>query len=177
MIDQNPMNTNCSCCQKSKAQLICGACTLSVCKDCAHFLDDNHFSFLSSIPEALKHTVYCHSCFVQTVQEPLTQYDQTMEQAKNIDVFFKVQSKETRLLKRREKTLTVDACPDEQETLLRLAFKAAQLGFNGLIDVEVTGAKVRNGGYQTSVWKGSGIPTNVAHKKLLRDRSLIKYPN
>lgn len=171
------MSLSCSCCQKPKAQLTCGLCESSVCKACAHILDENHFSFLQEIPAELKHEVYCHSCFVQTVQEPLTSYDQTMELAKNIDVFYKEQSKETRLLKRREGALKVQACADENETLLRLAFQAVKLGFNGLIDVEVKGQKVRNGTYQTTTWNGTAIPSNVRKEKLLRDRSLWQNPN
>lgn len=100
-----------------------------------------------------------------------------MELAKDIDVFYKQQSKETRLLQRRHELLKVQGCQDEQETLMRLAFLAAQAGFNGLIDVEVVGKKVRSGSYQTTTWSGTGLPTQVKKEKLLRDRSLWQNPN
>lgn len=171
------MSAICNCCQKPKAQLECGLCQSAVCKPCAHILEENAFSFLSPIPEDLGHSIYCHSCFVQKVDEPFQEYNRLMELAKNVDVFFKEQSKETRLLQRRQEPVKIKDCEDEQETLLRLAFLAAQAGFNGLIDVEIKGKKVRNGAYQTTLWNGVGLPTQVKKEKLLRDRSLWQNPN
>ena len=50
--------------------------------------------------------------------------------------------------------LTVKDCPDRDETIMRLAFFAAQRSSNAVIQVEVTAEKVRNGAYQTSKWSG-----------------------
>lgn len=64
-------------------------------------------------------------------------------------------------MKRIEDPVVVNNCPDELETMMRLAFHAAEAGFNGLIDVEIINTKVRDGAYQTTTWSGSGIPANV----------------
>ena len=62
-----------------------------------------------------------------------------MERAKNVQVFFKKQSKETRLVKRPErKPFRIEKCADEQETVMRMAFLAAQANYNALIEVDLT---------------------------------------
>lgn len=92
-------------------------------------------------------------------------------------VFMKAQFKETRLIKRLEDPISVVACADYDETLLRLAFRAAQLNYNGIIDVDITSKKVRTGNYQTSVFSGTAIPANVREDKLIKDRSNWSSPN
>lgn len=156
-----PTTAQCITCQKPKAQLECGLCHASVCKYCAHILDEDSFAFLRPCPVELTHEIYCNPCFIETVSAPLADYRETFEKAKDINVFLKAQSKETRLIRRKQEAIVVENCLDEQETLLRLAFGAAKAGFNGLIDVELIQKKVRDGTYQTSSWSGSGIPANL----------------
>lgn len=84
-----------------------------------------------------------------------------MVRAENIIVFFKNQGKETRLIKRTEKPLRVTECDDREETLLRLAFLAAQNGFNGLIDVDIKAEKIFDHAYQTKNWTGIAMPVNL----------------
>ncbi|MGZ6460585.1 MAG: hypothetical protein ACXWQX_16150 [Bdellovibrio sp.] len=91
-----------------------------------------------------------------------------MEQAKNVAVFFKEQSKETRLMSRKASAFVVKDCADKDETVMRLAFFAAKANFNGLIDVDISFKKVREGSYQTLKWNGSGIPVNINNKKSFR---------
>lgn len=92
-------------------------------------------------------------------------------------VFMKAQFKETRFVKRLEDPITVAECADYDETLLRLAFRGAELNFNGIIDVDITSKKVRTGNYQTSVFSGTAIPANVREDKLIKDRSNWSGPN
>src|SRR5262245_3331877 len=136
------MSTCCDC-QKPKAQLECGVCKASVCKVCAHVLREDHFSFLPKVPEILTRGVYCGSCFEQNVEPSLTDYDATMERAREVLVFFNDQGKETRLIRRTEKPLRIASCADREETLLRLAFLAAKAGYNAVVDIELTGKKIR----------------------------------
>lgn len=168
---------SCVSCQKPKSQLQCEICKSIVCKQCAQFLDENYFSFLSKVPEDLRHTTYCESCYNEKVAPQLETYHHLMEQAKNIIVYDKDQSKETRLLKRTEKPVSVKDCADYEETVLRLAFFAVQAGFNAIIDVDIKSQKVRTGAYQTTMWSGTGVPAHVQANRILKDRSLWQNPN
>lgn len=150
---------NCCSCFSPKANLVCGACNQKVCKKCAHFQEEGKFSFLPTVPAELKHLVYCTQCFDSIVAAPLEEYEQTMEKAKQINVFFKEQGKESRLLSRRADPIEVKECDDREETLMRLAFLAAQQDFDAIIDVDLSSKKVRVGGYQTLVWSGSAVPS------------------
>lgn len=151
----------CVSCQGTKAMLKCGCCESDVCKYCAHVLPEDQFSFLTSVPSELKHSVYCPPCFNLHVADAWEDYQLTMEKAKNINVYLSHQGKETRLIKRKEKPITVTQCKDHDEALMRLAFLAAKAGFNGLVDVDLVSQKVKIGGYQTLTWSGKGIPVNL----------------
>lgn len=139
----------------------CGSCEGDLCKACALILEDGQFSYLAKVPEILSHAIYCGPCYDTHVAPELEIYNNLLERAKDVTVFFKTQGKETRLMKRSEKAFRVENCPDRDETLMRLAFLAAQGNFNTLIDVDLTSEKVRVGGYQNLKWQGTGIPTNA----------------
>lgn len=155
----------------------CGICNCSVCKNCAVFLDEGHFNFLPKVPVELSHTTYCPTCFEAQVRPALEKYEEDMEKAKNILVFFSKQGKETRLISRKEKPFKVTDIWDRDEALLRLAFLAVQAGFNALIDVDLISEKVRINNRQSLKWQGTGIPANVDERKLPRDRSIWQNPN
>ncbi len=167
----------CSICQKSKAALNCGICDIVICKYCAQFLEEETFSYLPEIPKDLSHSVYCQSCYQEKVEGPLQSYNQDLESAKEILVFFKNQGKETRLIKRLEDPIQVENCLDHQDVVMRLAFLAVQAKYNGIVDIVVSSEKVRTGTYQTLKWKGVGVPANIRADKLLRDKSLEQTPN
>ena len=114
---------------------------------------------MSEIPEALKHGVYCLQCFNTEIGPALDAYDEKMQKAREVSVYFSDQGKETRLYKRTEKPVTVESRPDREETLLRLAFLTVEAGFDTLVDVSLTSKKVKLGTYQTSVWSGIGLPS------------------
>ncbi len=155
-------NQTCSTCEKAKSTLECGLCHAVLCKYCAQFLEEESFSFLKVIPSELSHSVYCGSCFAEKVAPELETHQQLLERAKNIIVYESTQGKETRLIPRKEKPVTVKDCADREETLLRLAFFAAQANYNAIVDVNLTSVKVKTGSYQTTKWSGTGVPVNVA---------------
>jgi hypothetical protein len=159
------MENSCCSCLTPKATLKCGLCQDSVCKKCAQYLDEESFSFLEKVPADLSHTVYCRGCFEAKVAEPLENYNQAVEKAKNISIYLKDQSKESRLLKRKELPVRVTSCADREELILRLAFLAVQANYNGLVDVDIVGKKIRNGAYQTQEWSGSAIPTHIPDRR------------
>ena len=170
------MSAKCGC-GKSTSGLECGLCKAALCKSCTVFLDADYFSFLPKVPQELTHCAYCNDCFTAQIQAQVDEYDQKLERAKNILVYEKKQSKETRLFKRLEEPVNVTNCSDRQETLLRLGFLAAELNYNAIIDVHIEAKKISNGSYQTTVFSGSGIPTKVDTSKIIRDRSHWQNPN
>ncbi|WII73318.1 hypothetical protein QJS83_05470 [Bdellovibrio sp. 22V] len=121
---------------------------------------------MAKIPEDLSHSTYCGPCFDAKVAPELESYNQALEDAKNIIVFFKTQSKETRNFKRNETPFKVKGCADREETLLRLAFFAVKGRFNALIDVDITSEKVLKGRYQTQIWHGTAIPAQVTSERM-----------
>lgn len=167
----------CSTCFKPKATLSCGLCTADICKYCARFLDADSFEFLVERPGFLQHDTFCNPCFESEVSAKLNDYNDTLARAKDVQVFTKDQYKETRFLKRDEDPIVIDDCEDRDLLTLRLAFQAAEKGYDGLVDVQLESRKVRNGSYQSSRWSGSGIPTNINTGKLVRDKSFSSKPN
>jgi hypothetical protein len=156
----------CSSCRLPKAILNCEFCQALQCKSCSQQLKKDSFFFLSVIPVELSHHIYCGSCYEEKVAPALTHYTETLQRARNVNVFYKTQSEETRLMRRAEKPIKVSDCHDKDETLLRLAFLAAQGNFNSLIDVVITAEKVRMQAYQTTRWSGSAVPLNLDEKRL-----------
>ncbi|MBY0370674.1 hypothetical protein K2X33_08310 [bacterium] len=152
--------TPCTVCQLPRAELTCGLCLQQVCKKCSEKLKPARTEFLTPTPPELAHSLYCGRCFDAKVAPELARYDSWMEKARQVHVYSKHQSEETRLMDRLEKPLRIEGGNDRAETLLRLAFLAVQRGFTTLIDVDIRSEKVRNGGYQTTSWTGTGIPTD-----------------
>ncbi len=163
------MKNTCCSCHKPKANYECPLCKESVCKACTQFMEDGSFSFLKKIPEELSHTLYCPRCFDEKVALPLSNYNELKEKAKEVIIFFKDESQKTRLFSRKEPMLEVTECLDREETILRLAFFAAEKKLNAIIDVDLKSEKVMNGSHRYSRWKGSAIPCHLDEKILSRE--------
>jgi hypothetical protein len=132
-----------------------------VCKSCVQSPPHGAFRLLPSIPAHLAHSRYCGGCYSEQVEPELGIYEETLEQAKKILIFFRTQKKGLRIVRKERIPEQVDACEDRDETILRLAYLAASKGYNSVIEVEVTSKKVRNEAYQTSVWSGSGLSADT----------------
>jgi len=158
----------CSLC-KSKAQSKCGLCECVVCKKCAHYVAEDTFYYLPEIPTELSHGVYCPQCFAATIKPQLDIYEETLARAKNVDVFSKKQSKETRLVKRSNKVISVKNCTDYDELILRLAFIAAQENFNTIFDLDIKSKKVKNAAYSNLIWDGTARPASFDNKRKIFD--------
>lgn len=170
-------NQNCTTCQTPKTTLQCGLCHESLCKACAQFLEEETFSFLTKIPAEAAHSCYCGNCYTEKVVPLLESYQQMMEKAKNVAVYNKHQGKETRLVKRLERPIQVLNCPDHNEAVLRLAFLAAQMNYDAIVDVELKSEKIKNGSYQTTRWSGTAIPAVAPAERIIKDRSSRQSPN
>jgi hypothetical protein len=154
-------NETCATCLKPNANLTCDVCSEPVCKKCVQFLSEDSFSFLEQAPACLAHKTYCQHCFAENVAPALESYNHAMEAAKNILVFEKSQAKQVRSFSKKENLIQVVDCPDHDEAILRLAFRAAKSGFDAIIETEVVSKKVRTGGYQRLVWTATARPTNA----------------
>ncbi|MBU6154319.1 MAG: hypothetical protein KGP28_08470 [Bdellovibrionales bacterium] len=155
------MENECVDCRKPKAGLECGLCFSTICKSCAQSPPHGSFRLLPAIPEQLSHSRYCGTCYSEQVEPELHTYEETLERAKQTLIFFKTQKKGLRISRKERLPEHVDACPDRDETILRLAYLAASKGYNAVIEVEVSAKKVRNEAYQSSIWSGSGVPAEV----------------
>ncbi|MFN3696374.1 MAG: hypothetical protein ACK4VO_02940 [Pseudobdellovibrio sp.] len=169
--------TVCPFCQKSKNLQSCEACHEIVCKNCAQFVSEATFKFSQTLLQKKFHQVYCPTCFNNEVADHVNQYENTVEKAKEIAVFDISQSKETRLIKRLEKAFKLENETDEEDAIMKLAYLAAEKGFNAIIDVDIKPTKVRDGSYQTTIYTCTAIPAQVTDRKLIKDRSLRSYPN
>jgi hypothetical protein len=157
---------SCVSCRKTKTTSQCSLCEGLLCKSCIKHHDPTVFSFLKETPDELKHLRYCGSCYDEQVAPMLDAYQAVMERAKQVFVFFKTQRKAPPITAKSKQVFKVSDCADRDETILRLAFFAAELDFNALVEVDVVCEKVRNGAYQTSNWNGSGIPAQVDEARL-----------
>lgn len=159
----------CASCRQKKASTACSLCHADLCKKCVQFLEEGTFRYLEPVPENLTHAKYCGPCFVTVVQPAQADYDALLERARNVVVFLKKKSEETRLMNRSAKPIRAENASDEADLLLKLAFAAAKEGYNVVLDVEVFSEIVRHpGGYQTSRWRGVAIPSKVDPEWLRR---------
>jgi len=149
----------CASCLTNKSTLTCVGCGEPLCKTCAQFVDDETFSFYSKRPKDIELGAYCPQCFAGKVADELAKYNAIMQKAENVHVYLINQTKESRLLPRKERKLKVEGVAGEPEEILRLAFQAVQRGMNCIVDVDITQHKTRDGSYQLSVFSGVGIPT------------------
>jgi uncharacterized protein YbjQ (UPF0145 family) len=136
-----------------------------MCKTHTHFAEGT-FSFLKKIPKDLTFPTYCDVCFDEKVAGPLAEYEATMEKAREVIMFTKDQTKLTGHIKRKEDPVTVEDCEDEEETILRLAFQAAQLGYNCILDVNIKTRKIIVGSHKKTIFSATAIPVNIDPKEI-----------
>ena len=160
----------CSVCRQPKATIRCGSCEDPLCKSCEHFLEPDSFSFLEPVPKELQLIHYCPACYEEKVEPARESYERTMAAAKEVNIFFLADRNVPQLLKKSQAAIHVKDCRDRDETILRLGFKAAELGFNSVVKVDVVAKQIRNLAYQTSAWQGTGIPADIDEAKFSRFR-------
>ncbi|MGK5084729.1 hypothetical protein WDW37_15655 [Bdellovibrionota bacterium FG-1] len=158
----------CISCRKTQVQHTCGLCGESLCRGCVIFLEEEAFAFRTQVPDELKHTHYCAICFEATVQPELDEYQRIMALAREVYFFFGALRHPLPVLRRAKVPVQIADCIDRDETILRLGFLAAEAGYNGIIEAEVTGEKVRNNGYQKTRWQGIGRPAEIDTGRLER---------
>ena len=167
----------CSGCSKAKVSHHCGLCNTPLCKTCAQFLQEEILHLLQTIPEKLSHPAYCWNCFLDQIAPDLDAYRELYERAKDVEIFKKSQSKESQRIKRENHPVTVKDCEDHDESIIRLAILAVQAGCNGLVDVQITSKKIKNGGYTKTTWSASGIPARIENRHIIHNLSFTENPN
>ncbi len=150
----------CESCFKEKTVLVCNDCESPSCKKCSCFIDEDEFEYPELLPERFRDQVFCPSCYNEHAAPVLADYRDILERAKVVDVYDKEQGSETGLIRRVEKPISIKDCDDREETLLRLAFYAAQKGFDTLVDVDITSKKIGKGTYKKLIWNGTAVPVD-----------------
>lgn len=124
---------------------------------------------MSRIPALLRHENYCLKCFDLHVAPEKIKYNVLMEKAKDVYFLTKAYNGYVRVLRRHTTRVQVPKCDDRRETIVRLAFFAAELGMNAVILSEVESAKARDrDGYQSTIWSGSALPALIDGEQLER---------
>ncbi len=137
-----------------------------MCKSCVQFVDNERLSFYNPPADQALTGAYCLTCYEAKAAPAIRDYDAIMEQAKNVNVFFTEQGKETRLIKRSDTKFSISNCTDRDETILRMAFFAVQAGFDTLVDIDLVYEKVRDGSFKLSNWKGTATGAKPDPKHL-----------
>lgn len=151
----------CVICLAPKAPKTCGLCNGPVCKGCQEAVTSQTFMYMASVPAKLSHSNYCVRCYDDQIVPELNAYEAMTEKAKDVYYLSKAYPGYIRVLQRHTKRVTVENCDDRRDTIIRMAFAAAEMGFNAIIEADVESFKSRNGKYQSSSWKGSAMPAKI----------------
>ena len=158
----------CDTCRSTHVVSACALCENDLCKACIMAPPLHTFSLLTTIPDDLSHHSYCRFCYDEKVEPEASKYGATLEKANEVFIFFKTQRKEIPLLRKSKELFKVTECEDRDETILRLAFMAAEKDFNAVIDTEVSAEKKRHHAHHKHYWEGTGIPAMIDENKLDR---------
>ena len=156
----------CSSCQKPKAVFFCGSCGDPICKSCTEFIEDADFSYMKKIPPLLLQTRFCQPCYASAFLPARRLFSEIMARAKKVTIVDTPQRRPLPVLKNSRELLQVADCLDEPDTFLRLAFLAAEMGFNAVLKVKVEYKKVRVAGYQNLSWSGTGYPATLPPERV-----------
>ena len=110
----------------AKKNLKCVVCEALLSKDETEIVDENTFTLLEKWPSGIKVGVHCFACFEAHVRADGDAYNEKVEQAKNVNVFYATQSKESRVGVRVGRPIEDKDCADLDEVVLRLAYKALE---------------------------------------------------
>ncbi len=162
----------CITCRAPKATLNCGLCEADICRNCVQQAPHGTFDFLTTKPAKLLHPSYCTICFDQEIAPEIETYEATLEKARNVGLWSNNYRGNVPVLKKSREPISAKDFADSEELTLQMGFLAAELGFNGLVDMKIKGRKVRNDGvkgYQTMLWDAEGWPVLVDEEKLSRN--------
>ncbi len=152
----------CNSCSGTKNVQTCVYCKKQVCKKCYEFVSEEEFSMYPKIPKSLVFGPVCTDCIIDKIQPERQIYEELCDKAKEVYFLTKNYRGNVRILARHTKRVAVEDVPDRREAILRMAFMAAQLNFNAIIEAEIKDKKTRTSdGYQSTLWSGSAMPAKV----------------
>lgn len=153
---------SCKSCRRTSCSVDyqCGICHEALCKKCSIFPKED-FTYYKFVPEKLTHASYCSTCYDQEVVGPTQEYLNKVEKSKEIIVFSKNESKQTRLFSRKELPYIVENCDDEDDALRRMSFFAVEDNYNCLVDITFSKKKIVVGSHKKFIWSGRSIPVNI----------------
>jgi hypothetical protein len=156
----------CARCNAEASLVECGLCQKSFCKKCRQSLDPTAFELLIKIPKDFSHAHYCIDCFDAKVAPFQAEYEENAAKAHEVYFLTKNYRGFVRITKRHTKRVEVRECDDRRLTILKMAYAAAELGFNAIIEAEVDDKKIRMNKYQSTAWSGSALPANIDGEQL-----------
>jgi hypothetical protein len=163
-------NEKCYYCDSTKGVCDCGLCQKTICKKHREHVPEGTFSFFTVVADVLTKENYCHECYEAHVLPEKVRYDDLMFKAHEAYYLSRAYRGNVRIMKKHIKRVEVNDCDDRREMILRMAFMAAELGYNAVIDAVLESNKVRigatknvpgKGTYQTHSWKGSALPALI----------------
>jgi hypothetical protein len=160
--------TKCSICNAPKAPKNCSLCQASICKNCQIQLRSDAFLYRYPLPEKLSHLNYCARCYDEHVAAELAHYEVLAEQAKNVYFLTDSYLGYVRVLQSHTERISIPDCDDRREIILKMAYQAAELGYNALIKSRVESRSVNIDGYHSSRWKASALPAKIDEVQLER---------
>ncbi|MEO5668817.1 MAG: hypothetical protein ABIR96_12215, partial [Bdellovibrionota bacterium] len=161
--------TVCAVCNGPKATKTCRLCEAMVCKKCIETLGTDAFVLLPKIPIELSHSMYCARCYDTHVAAPFAAYEEIAAKAEGVYFVTRDYNGYVHVIERHTTRVSVEICEDRRITILKMAYLAAQLGFNAIIDAKVQSFSYNlEGGYQSARWKGSSLPAKIDGAQLER---------
>jgi hypothetical protein len=152
----------CSICGQGKSIVRCGLCRKSLCKTCDQYVDPDAFALQEKKPDEWLRGHYCPSCMGETIEPALAAYEELLARARKVFIFFDTSPLPRSLIKKSNKGISINSCKDRDETFLRMGFRAAERGFNAVVEVVVERTRFKN------TWEGKGVPAHINEAKQAR---------
>ena len=162
------MTEACVYCSSKKTPFCCELCGAVSCKGCTVRLDFEKNPSLARIPSLVGREIICASCFDAHGAEAQARDRDLESRAKETYFLTKNFRGNVRISRRHTKRVSIEGCADRRDCILRLAYFAAELGFNAIIDAELESKKIVMGRYQSAEWRGSALPATIDGEHLER---------
>ncbi len=152
----------CIICGVEKIIKKCDLCHEEVCKKHIEKLDGSEYPFGSKKNQNIFSKVnFCSECFDTQVKPELDEYEATLEKAKQVAIWSDKFKGRVKTNKKSLDKIVLKDFKDKKILTLAMGFIAAEQGFNGIIEFEVSSRKIRENEYQSTRYDGSGRPVDV----------------
>lgn len=82
------------------SHLQCQICACALAKSDAQFIDEESFALMAAPPAQVPAGAYCNTCFEERARPELDAYEALVEKARNVNLFYLSQSRESRFVRR-----------------------------------------------------------------------------